>query len=115
MTEYNTLGEALDANKIKNAAEKKARTSTVGQTVKEMTPDQIVVKYAKRRRNGKTAKDHTTGSHRATMTNRLARDKYVQWSKGSESRGASFDQSKAKAREYLASCNGQKSRSLKSA
>lgn len=74
MTEYNTLGEALDARKVKNAAQaKRERYMREGEKVKDLTPEQFATKYADRRRSGKTERDHANGNKARNHARKMAR------------------------------------------
>ena len=62
MTEYATLGEALDASKIKQAGKASRKHFAVREQhkpVKPLSPDEIAAKYHKRcYRSGKTYRKH---------------------------------------------------------
>lgn len=63
--EYETLAEAIEANKVKAAGKATKKHHTIReqhQAVKPLTPEQLSVKYSNRRRNGKTARDHRRSS-----------------------------------------------------
>lgn len=78
MTEYNTLAEAVAANKIKTAVGKKLHKRTEGKAVEVLSPDQIAAKYNKRRRTGKTQRDHANGNPKRNAERKEARKSWQQ-------------------------------------
>ena len=134
--EYATVGEALDALHEKQERARRRSLQDVhneglllqqGQAYRRwanvrfahkpferLTDDEFNDKYYKRtHRGGKTRRDHERGSWRSRLVNRETRAGYTRWCKEFDSAGAKIDQAKAKQSEFLASCNGKKSRALR--